>query len=252
MKQIIPNLTDPDIIRVFFGKGAKRYDYTVTHEEFDEIDGDGPGHYEGVAVEEHQVISWKAGLAACDNEGVDPESLEGYKMRLAFVGKEKEAYALWATLEAKRTEPILARWEETVKGCTLAPIVHIPAMFVLMREDDSPELTRLKEAICNCAVVRGGWVWVGQDHIDEEMLEATRALWRKTAPGWLKEPDGSPSPDNVIKNLIAHYVIAWHLGGNEVTDWTRPLSDTGKTVIVKPPKEIDTSCLKLYTNSKNR
>jgi len=81
MSTRIPRLVDQRIIEAFFGGAAQPYGYTVTVEDFDEFDNEGPGEYYGVEVPAELAAKWDAGLAQCKAAGVQARSREGLAIR---------------------------------------------------------------------------------------------------------------------------------------------------------------------------
>jgi hypothetical protein len=86
----IPKLSDPAIITAFFGKDARNYDYTVTHDDFDEYDMEGPGEYFGVNVPAELGKKWDAGIQACKAAGVETRGREGLAIRLEIMHGTRE------------------------------------------------------------------------------------------------------------------------------------------------------------------
>lgn len=234
----IPNLTHPAMIAAFFG-GPESYDYTVTAEEFDEQDNEGPGHYCGVIVSAEDGAKWDAGLQECKSRGVANRSLEGLRVRLGMFGREKDADALFAKLDDLRVAPILASWEKEVGGCKLVPFAKIPDMFVVVRENQSPEKLAYINAVVKRAVKDFGWAAMRkQEQYDAEFLAILRALWSKTCPGLERDKEGNPIPDSQLFALHSHYGLAHHLGGEAISEWPKANFYFGATVIVTPPKEL--------------
>jgi len=100
----IPGVTDERIIRGFFGRRARPYDYTVTAEDFDRDDNEGPGHYVGITVPASLADRWDAGIIACRRRKVGSRSPEGLLIRYRIMAADDTADlppALAAYLAAK-------------------------------------------------------------------------------------------------------------------------------------------------------
>lgn len=78
----IPNVSNKEFIKAFFGSNVKYYQYTVTDDDFDEYDNDAPGEYYGFKVPAKLGPLWDEGIQECKSLGIHPLSGEGLLIRL--------------------------------------------------------------------------------------------------------------------------------------------------------------------------
>lgn len=239
IKVALPNLVNPVIIEAFFGDSAKSYSYTVSPEEFDEHDNEGPGHYCGVEVSAEDAARWDAGLHACKEVGVNPRSVEGLRLRLEKFGRAERAAAVHQALADQLAGPIIHSWEEETEGCELFPITQMPGWVIVVPQDCIPEYRAYALAVSKRAEEKCGWAWIWRDdQYDAELLDAIRKLWAKTAPGWLVDSYDSAVEDAAVRDLHSHSCIAHHLGGESVSNWPKKRYYRGRVVVARIPDAV--------------
>lgn len=235
---MIPNLTNPHLIAAFF-PDADPYAFDVSQEEFDEVDGWGPGVYRGVSVPLEEGEKWNAGIKACDAAQIEKRSLQGLRLRLSYFGREAQAETLFETLERERLDPIIKDWQAATEGCELVPLPRAKDWYLVLHPGSSDTYVRYARMAAERAEIRSGWPWIWRDdQYDADFLSAIRDEWRKQAPGWLKEIDGSPSSDATIKALHSHYGIEHHLRGDTGWTWPRPAFQRDRIVLAHKPEGI--------------
>ncbi|WP_427501757.1 hypothetical protein ACQE3E_23230 (plasmid) [Methylomonas sp. MED-D] len=92
------------------------YDYTISFDEFDELDNDGPGRYYGVIVSDEQANIYIDVIAKLKLSGIDPLSELGLAERLRASGKrENNSYRELVALAIERRQVDEQRETENIQ-----------------------------------------------------------------------------------------------------------------------------------------